>query len=424
MTIKRTSFAEKKTFDLDYKPKMKYNIEAVPAKTDDGTLLYGLKDIVDQSAELLWLPQDLFYLLQFFDGRHSRADIKAEYMRKFGDFLFDENYVQLLQSLNEYYFLNNDRSRMRTRKMTIAYRQLPHRTPTSAGSSYPSDPDALADMLDTLVNLVTKKRNGAAINLDGRAIKAMVVPHIEIRLGGTTYAHAYRLLAHSSPADLYVILGIGHQGIPNLFSLTSQDFETPLGIVRTDKSLVEEISVRSDFDFLKNELVHRDEHSIEFQTIFLKHFVKSDFKILPVLCSFSHSIFARPKSAAFEKFKAFVRVLKSTLSRYPGTVTIIASVDFSHVGTKYGDLRPPSPPFLAQVERSDRDVIDALIQFDQQQFQQRVFASDNQYRICGYSALTTMLELVSPSHSYFLDYNSAVMDEQRSRVTFASLIFT
>lgn len=424
MTIKRTSFAEKKTFNLDYKPKMRYDIEAVPAKTDDGTLLYGLKDIVDQREKFLWLPQDMFYLLQFFDGRHSRADIKAEYMRKFGDFLFDENYVRLLQRLDEYYFLDNDRSRKRMQNLTIAYRQLPHRAPISAGNSYPAEPDALADKLDTLVDLATTQRNGAAVNLDGSAIKAVVVPHIDIRLGGTTYAHAYRLLAQSTPADLYVILGIGHQGIPNLFSLTSQDFETPLGMVRTDKSLVEEISARSDFDFLKNELAHRDEHSIEFQTIFLKHFIQSDFKILPVLCSFSHSIFSRPKSAALEKFKAFIRVLKSTLSRYPGTVTIIASVDFSHVGTKYGDLRPPSPSFLAQVERSDRDVIDALVQFDQQQFQQKFLANDNQYRICGYSALTTMLELVSPSHSYFLDYNSAVMDEQRSRVTFASLIFT
>ncbi len=424
MTIKRASFVEKKPLNIDNKPKIRYDIEAVPMKTADGTLLYGLKDLVDQTAKLLWLPQDLFYLLQFFDGRHSRADIKAEYMRKFGDFLFDENYAQLLQSIDENYFLDNGRSRMRAQKLTTAFRQLPYRVPISAGSSYPSDPDALANMLDTLVDLAEKQRNGAAINLDGRRIKAVVVPHIDVRLGGTTYAHAYRLLAQSAPADLYVILGIGHQGIPNLFSLTSQNFETPLGIVQTDKNLVKQISSYSDFDFLENELVHRDEHSIEFQTIFLKHFVKTDFKILPVLCSFSHSIFSRPKSLALEKFRAFVRVLKTVLQNYCGSVTIIASVDFSHIGTKYGDLRPPSPSFLAQVERSDRDAVDALIQFDQQQFQQKFFENDNQYRICGYSALMTMLELVSPTHSYFLDYNSAIMDEQRSRVTFASLLFT
>ncbi len=425
MTIKRIQTSadfsnEFSNDDFSIFPKLRGNIEPFASHAKDGNIYIGLKDNLELSGEQLWLSQDLFYLLQFFDGKHSCLEIRSEYMKKYGKFLFENKLNEFIKILDKAYLLENPKYFKKFEQLRSGYRKLPYRQMVCAGLSYPKDPQKLETQLDQLIGSVDS--NGVLINHNIKNISAIIVPHIDIRLGGSTFAHSYYHLLHSKPVDLFVILGIGHSGINNLFALTDKDFNTPFGVVQTDVNLVNEINNRCEIDFLSEELVHRDEHSIEFQTVFLKHFFKN-FKILPILCSFNHPVINTSPNQQTVIFTSFIDSVKSVLSEFSGTVCFIASVDLAHVGLKYGDPEKPDHVYLANVERNDRELLNALADFDQTQFQNIISSNNDKYHICGYSALTTLLELIQPSKGFLLDYNYAVMDENKSSVTFASMIF-
>jgi len=406
--------------DLKIFPKLRGNIEPCPSRAKDGSVYIGLKDKLEMSEEQLWLSQDLFFLLQFFDGRHSCLEIRSQYMKKFGKFLFENRLNDFIKMLDDAFLLENPNYFQKFEQYKLEYRKLRFRQAICAGLSYPKEPEKLKTLLDQLVGSVDS--NGFMTDNTVKPINAIISPHIDIRLGGSTYAHSYYHLLNSIPVDLFVILGIGHSGINNFFALTDKDFNTPLGVVQTDNNLVHDINNRCEIDFLSDELIHRDEHSIEFQTIFLQHFFK-DFKILPILCSFNFYDFKTAPYRQNEIFTSFINSVKSVLSEFSGSVCFIASVDLAHVGLKYGDPEKPDHVYLAKVEANDREILNALADLDQNKFQNIINANNDKYNICGYSALTSLLELIPQSKGVILDYNEAVMDEKKSRVTFASMIF-
>jgi len=425
LTIKRVqpSADLKKEFsndDFANYPKLRIGIEPFPSQAQDGNIYIGLKDNLELSSQQLWLSQDLFYLLQFFDGNHNCLEIRSQYMKKYGKFLFENRLNEFIKMLDKAFLLENQKYIKRLEQLRTEYRKLSYRHTVCAGTSYPKDPHELESQLDKLVGSVDS--NGVFKNQNISQIKAVIAPHIDIRLGGSTFAHSYYYLLQSKPVDLFVILGIGHSGVNNLFALTEKDFNTPIGIVQTDAEIVKEINNRCEFDFLSEELIHRDEHSIEFQTVFLKHLF-SNFRIVPILCSFNHNVFNNSQIEQTKKFSSFINSVKSVLAEFSGTVCFIASVDFAHVGPKYGDPAKPDHVYLANVERNDREILNALADSDQAEFQNIFNSNNDKYHVCGYSALSTLLEIMPPSKGYLLDYNYTVMDEFKSTVTFASMIF-
>ena len=138
----------------------------------------------------------------------------------------------------------------------------------------------------------------------------------------------------------------------------------------------------------------------------------------------SMSIFSQAGGGEKDKYDAFIETLRSVLSNYSGSVCVIASIDLAHVGPRYGDSFQPDPYFLAQVERNDREILAALSRFDRDLFQEQIRSAEDRYRICGYAALTAMLAVIPSAKGDLLDYRRAVMDQARSTVTFASMIFT
>ncbi len=419
--IKRPGQKENHPQLAEFYPRIRTEIEPFPIK-DNGSIYVVLQDSLGLSADSLVLPYDLFYTLKFFDGRHSGTDIRVEYLQKFGQFLFEDRLVELLRRLDQHFLLHNERAQARLQELKHDYRRIAIREPYCVGQSYPDDAGQLAKKLDEYANAVRNHQHLVPV-IKNRPIKAFIAPHIDPRLGGSVYAQVYQLVAQSAPADLYVIFGIAHQGAANYFALTKKDFVTPLGQVKTDAGLVDEVGNHSETDFMYDELQHRAEHSIEFQTIFLKHFVKTDFKILPILCSFPHTIFSRQGETGLNKFAAFIEALKKSLQSYPGRVCFVASVDLAHVGPRYGDRQSPTPAFFAQMERNDGQVLRALMKQDQAKLQETISANDNRYNICGYPALTALMAVMPKAHGELLDYSSAEMDESKSTVSFASMIF-
>ena len=97
-----------------------------------------------------------------------------------------------------------------------------------------------------------------------------MAPHIDLRTGGSCFAYAFKALMEAKPIDTCIILGTGHEPLPNYFALCRKDFETPLGLVTADNDFIDELTCRCSLDLFADEFAHRREHTIEFQTLFLK----------------------------------------------------------------------------------------------------------------------------------------------------------
>src|SRR5690606_6098593 len=130
----------------------------------------------------------------------------------------------------------------------------PVREPACAGSSYVDNAAELTVFLDRVMCSAADR----AVEENARAI---VAPHIDLRVGAETYAPAYSALRNTD-ADLFVIFGTSHYGWQDLFLMTEKHFRTPLGLVQTDVALVQDIRSRLPFDLQSDDLAHRDEHSI------------------------------------------------------------------------------------------------------------------------------------------------------------------
>src|SRR5690606_38204903 len=112
-------------------------------------------------------------------------------------------------------------------------------------------------------------------------------PHIDFHRGGSSFAWAYDRVVTDSNSQLFIILGTAHTPLASYYSVSSKDFDTPLGTVRTDRDFNSSLASRlgDPDDIFRDELPHRHEHSIEFQTLMLQYVLggRRDYRIVPIL---------------------------------------------------------------------------------------------------------------------------------------------
>ena len=126
----------------------------------------------------------------------------------------------------------------------------------------------------------------------------------------------------------------------NPFCLTRKDFITPLGKLNVDRELVDAIQSRCPDDLFKDESVHRSEHSIEFQCVFLRYlFPEPDpLKIVPVLSgSFHEAIEKGVSPMELKPVRRFIDATKEAVSSLGREVCCVASADLAHMGLQFGD---------------------------------------------------------------------------------------
>jgi hypothetical protein len=305
---------------------------------------------------------------------------------------------------------------------------LPMRKPAHAGQSYEADPIRLRQQLDSFYQFPrgAGMPNSIADHTSAKNfVQAAVAPHIDLRVGGACYTFTYRTLAETEPADIYVILGTGHGGLVNCFSCLAKDFETPLGVVAHDVGFIEELRRRHPHDLFAEPLSHRTEHTIEFQTIFLQHLFggKRNFTIVPILCSYAYLMltdrhFEREKKIILD----FAEALRATVAACPRRVCLIASVDLSHVGPRYGDPRPPDNDFMNRVVEADYRLLTTIEEVNADAFVEVTERLQDRYRVCGFAPLHTMLAATSAKRGKLLKYDRGTVDDRHSIVTFASAV--
>lgn len=255
-----------------------------------------------------------------------------------------------------------------------------------------------------------------------------MAPHIDIKAGGPTFAWAYHALA-SSEADTFIILGTSHVAMENFFTVTRKSFETPFGILQTDQEFVNALAQNLPYDPFADELIHKSEHSIEFQVIFLQYLQRvlgktgASARIVPILCGGSMHEALTPNSHEVQipQLEESIAALQQVMQHTPNSC-VIASVDFSHIGVRYGDAASPDAHTFTQVEHTDRQLLQALAHGDHQTFIGHLQQTSNRTQVCGYAPLYTLLRILNGAQGTLLHYNRTELSPG-SFVSFASMVW-
>ncbi len=366
--------------------------------------------------------------LRFLDGRHTLRDIQLAVTRATGEIVSSEELESFVETLDRHCMLDSPSFRRRRAQMLTEYRRMPARPARFAGEAYSADPELLIAQLDAFYG------SGGAPELSapaGPRPVALVAPHIDPQRGAACYAHAYHAVRGPRPRRV-VILGVNHAGAATSFILTTRDYATPLGTLPTDAALVRRLDAAAPFDTLDQEDLHRWEHSIEFQALFLLHAWGAQGgsseplpQCVPILCSFPWQVFAAEEELdeVRAQIDAFLRLLREALAEDRAETLIVAGVDLAHVGRRFGDAQAPSAADRQRLRGRDLASLDLLLRGDREGFIAETVREGDARRLCGFAALSCLMELVGDARGTLLDYGQSVETESGSVVSFAAARF-
>ncbi len=401
--------------DMEF-PKLRYGLEMMPVEHRGGQVVL-LRDRRGYCSDCLLLSQPVARMLALMDGENSLLDLQAFYMRLTGQLLFMEHLEGILRALDEHLFLDNERFAEHAAAVTARYESDPVRRMRHAGQAYPQDPERLRLELGAFFAEENGGPGMPRTQADDRRAVGLVAPHIDIRAGGRCFAHAYKAAGDAVSPGTWIVLGTGHAPLENFFALTSKDFETPLGIVACDRDSCEFLRDAARTDVRAGEYFHHEEHTVEFQAIFLSY-LQPGAKIVPLLCSFSHE-HLRTSRDTIDHFAGLLG--KLVRERSAG---IIASVDFAHVGPRYGGGFQPDESTVRDHMASDLELIGDLGKCDAEEFMRKIALDGNARNVCGAAPLYVLARaLEGYARGRLLNHDHAVVDGYGSFVTFASMIF-
>jgi MEMO1 family protein len=221
----------------------------------------------------------------------------------------------------------------------------PDRPPAVAGRFYPSEADALTEMVDGLLASVPEADDPLAV--------AYVSPHAGYRYSGRTASHVYRRLrTHAGDVRRVVLIGPAHyRSVRGCAVPVARRWLTPLGLVDIDveacAALVDSGHATAD------DAPHAPEHSLEVQLPFLQRALGPHVSVLPMV--------AGPST-----METVAQAIEAAVAGADGTI-VICSTDLSH----YADE--------ATANAQDEQTVGAVLALDPD----RIGLRD----ACGYYAL-------------------------------------
>lgn len=269
------------------------------------------------------------------------------------------------------------------------------RKPVVSGSFYPADKSELIDELNEL--LVGKKEN----------VKACIVPHAGYLYSGKL---AGKVLGKIKEKKTFIILGVNHSGLGSRISFSFQDFSTPLGIVRNNKSLgekiLEKLKLLAYADI--NETAHSQEHSIEVILPFLQ-LSQKQFDIVPVILKDMTDVACERVAYILSKFMN-------------EDICVVVSSDFTHLGLSYGFM-----PFTDNIKENlyslDKIIIDSILALDSKS----VYEKARKSTVCGVYGVTILTEIAKLMRwkARLVDYYTSgdVTGDFNNSVGYAGILF-
>lgn len=394
----------------------------------EGSSRFILLQDPEQISEPIGVPLQVYLVFALLDGRHTIQDIQVELHRLLGELVFSSKIKEIVDFLDEHFLLDTPRYRRKRQELAEEFQKSSVRPALFAGKSYEADAERLKTALSRLINKQREDSNysGVLEKVRGGRLVGAIAPHYDIaRGGGTCMADVFGLVDELCEADLFVILGTAHTHTDHLITITDKDFETPLGITKTDKEICSRIIGQVGETVKKDELAHKWEHSVEFQVLFLNFIMNGskDFAILPVLCGSFHELLMSGKTP--EEYKEFSSFIDSTLLAIEESGKkpfFIASADLAHVGLRFGDPRPDLHD-LARIEKEDRKFLEIAAKCDARSLFESIRKDRDRRRVCGFPAIFTLLKLLRVAEGELINYKQQEDPGGGSVVSFASMIF-
>jgi MEMO1 family protein len=398
-------------------PSIRRDLEFFPILHGNDQLIVIMDHLgLVEDGKAVALP--LYELMTLLDGTNTVRDIQMILMRQRGGVLVGtEEIEQLMAHLDESYLLETEKYVQAREKIVAEFAAKKVRACSHCGISYPDQTAELKKSLDEIINTqsYTLKPEGS--------VTALIAPHIDLSVGTRVYGSAYQWVKHTSPSRV-VVLGVGHKMMGDLFSLTEKDFETPLGTVKNDRGLVRKLREAGHSIISDNDFVHKAEHSLEFQVIFLQHLLaQASFTIIPILCGpIMTSLSDCTRHAYLEKATPFLKVLSEILHEEGEETLLVAGVDFSHIGPKFGhDM--PATHLESQSEKHDQKLLKAVSEGEMDEFWEESLRVGDRFNVCGFSAMACLMEVIPPSKGRVLNYQCWHEEATRSAVSFAAVVF-
>ena len=402
--------------DLDptRRPRLRRNLEA--AQLDPG--IWVLTDRQRLSPESLGLSLGALRIIQEFDGQKSLGEIQQQF-RNTGLTVSLSQLHELAEALDYALFLEGPTFE--------DYLRGPVRRPSCIGC-YPPEPAAIRSLLDSLFEPPAGPgkpgRSATTVSSPG-PLRAALLPHMDYRRGGVTYGWGYAELLKQTRARLFVIIATSHYSFQR-FTLTRQDFLTPLGRVATDQEYVDRIVAEFGDEVFADPYAHYPEHSIELEVLMLQHLLgdHEPFRIVPLLVgSFHDCIESGIDPAEQPDIQRMVQALRRAEAGAGEPVCYLISGDLAHIGPKFRDPHPVSDDQLAMSARADQILLDRLVAADPQGLFSHIAGEQDRRRICGFPPGWLALEVARPRSGRVLHYQQFVDPERTESVSFAAVAF-
>lgn len=391
-----------------------------PVRDDITAVEYapGMIVIYDEAGyatENVTLSIDMVEWLAELDGIRSALDL-ARMSAQSGEPFDSETFIAVVEVLESGGFLESDTYHGLRRQVDESFGRADYRPAVFSGQSYPSEPSELTAMLEQILTSVPDDL------IPDEPPMAIVAPHIDLRVGGQSYGPAYRALARSD-AETFVIFGTSHQMSYDTFMISSKDYETPLGMLPTDRELIEEFRSLLPFELTRDDRAHRQEHSIEFQALFIRHLFRDrDVRIVPILTGSLHQYVecGERNAEEDERLTNIYSALHEASRRLRRRVCYVAGADMSHIGRKFGD-DCDAVEILAEAHTMDRMILECVERVDAGSFLSILAQNQNKYRVCGIAPIYATLRTARASYGCLLAYDTWDERSRGSAVTFASL---
>jgi AmmeMemoRadiSam system protein B len=227
----------------------------------------------------------------------------------------------------------------------------------------------------------------------GRNVVGGVAPHAGYMYSGMVAAHLYAKLAEDGFPESFVIMGPNHTGMGSGIAVTSEDFETPLGVAKIDVELAKQLRKGLVDDDIQS---HRAEHSIEVQLPFLQY-LSPDVKFVPICMGF------QDLEAATSVGEQIRDAMKAK------DIVVIASTDLSHY----------VPASVAM--KKDTLVMNSIKAMDPKGLYDIV--RDEDISMCGYGPVIAALTACAGGKASVLKYaNSGDVHPMHDVVGYASCV--
>ncbi len=410
-------------------PALRRDLDVSPYE-HSGKSMFVVRDKEGLLPQPVVVSSAAMILASFLDGKHTAEEVRRLFAQITGTVLDRAEVLRIVAELGKIGLVETPEIIAEHGRFLKEFIESPVRKAVHLGNGgYPSGKQELSKFLGAFFRDAKGPGKGKPDLPSGTSPKGLVSPHIDFFRGGPAYAWAYQALAQTPPPDAIVALGVAHISPDSPWIMTPKAYETPFGRMRVDTELYNDIKKSLWYDPRRDEWAHRNEHSLEFQAVWLKYIWGNKTPPwVPILCSSFEGLCDEGTPSTVPTIENALEEIGERLKKRAKKkrILVLAGVDLAHVGPCFGDPDPINRAAEKRIETEDRRSIEHLLDLDAEAFYGSVVAGDHWRKVCGLSTLYTAARWIRALNNgirgELLTYGQAA-DPRGGVVSFTSAIY-